>query len=88
LGVLQVQQQPDGTFSTREHSLLVLPLFLEPALAYLLYETCHHALEWRDAKDVFRLKNLDGKLRKMVTDLKVRGLGSMSAPLGLLDSNA
>lgn len=69
---IQVQQQPDGTFTTREHSLLVLPMFLEPALAYLLYEVCHHLVEWRDSGDVNRLKMLQGKLRKMVTTLKVR----------------
>lgn len=68
----QVQQQPDGTFTTREHSLLVLPMFLEPALAYLLYEVCHHFVEWRDSGDINRLKMLEGKLRKMITTLKVR----------------
>eukprot|EP00884_Botryococcus_braunii_P000842 jgi/Botrbrau1/10759/Bobra.180_2s0024.1 len=65
-----VQQQPDGTFTTREHSLLVLPLFIEPAVAYLVYEMCHHLIEWRDAGDVSRLNMLQGKLRKMVTTLK------------------
>ena len=67
----QVVQQPTGTYTPREHSLRVAPLFAEPILAYLLYYIVLGAMHLWDNRDKRRVEVLNKKLRKMVAELKV-----------------
>ena len=68
----QVIQQPAGTYTPQEHLLRVGPLFAEPILAFLLYYVILGAMHLWDKRDKGRVETLSKKLRKMVSDLKVR----------------
>ena len=69
--MLQVIQQPAGTYTPQQHSLRVAPLFAEPILAFLLYYVILGAMHLWDKRDKRRVDVLSKKLRKMVSELKV-----------------
>ena len=59
-------------FTARGHALRVAPVILEPVAAVLL----HHLMRWlltlRDQRIANRLKHLEQRRRKIVTELKAR----------------
>ncbi len=73
----QVIQQPAGTYTPQQHSLRVAPLFAEPILAFLLYYVILGAMHLWDKRDKRRVDILSKKLRKMVSELKVRHVFSL-----------
>lgn len=67
----QVRQQPMGTYTSQEHFVRMLPVFLVPASAYALYMALSWVLRWVEIRDRARLTGLQAKLKKMVNELKV-----------------
>eukprot|EP00891_Asterochloris_glomerata_P002599 jgi/Astpho2/2599/Aster-x0543 len=65
-----VIRQPAGMFTARGHALRVAPVILEPVAAVLL----HHLMLWlltlRDQRIANRLKHLEQRRRKILTELK------------------
>ena len=68
---LQALRQPPGVLSQRQHLGSVLPLFVEPVAAYVLYVCWNTTQSLMGRRDQARLAAAEAKLRKMVADLKV-----------------
>ncbi|KAK9842949.1 hypothetical protein WJX74_004808 [Apatococcus lobatus] len=65
-----VRQQPVGTYTSQEHFVRMLPVFLVPASAYGLYVALSWVLRWVEIRDRARLTGLQAKLKKMLNELK------------------
>ena len=73
---VQVVRQPPGTYTAREHSARVAPLFLEPLLAWAAHALAGTALHMAARRDAARLGRLQSNLRKMVAELKACAMRS------------
>ena len=67
----QVIRQPPGTFSVRGHFLRVSPTFCWPLVVYILYSSVDYLTVWSTRRSERRLQASQGRMRKMLTDLKV-----------------
>ncbi len=73
---MQVRQQPAGTYTSQEHFVRVLPIFLVPSTEWGLYLALRWVLRWVEARDRAKITSLQAKLKKMVNELKVSCPGS------------
>ena len=65
-------RQPAGTFSVLGHSQRVVPVLAGPPLGLLLYRLLRWLPDRLDERADRKVAKLEGKLRRMVTELKVR----------------
>ena len=67
----QVSKQPTGKYSVRGHFVRVAPVFGWPPLAWALHGTVMWLTGWKARRDAARLAAVQGRMQKMLADLKV-----------------